>query len=168
MILVVDLNDTGIISSITSPHCTTWNVVDTAVRGGVIKKVVYWCLANGTGTDTIKITFSTAQAYPDSSYLAYTGVTTLDQHTNANGSNTTCAVGPTGTTTANNELVFVSCSDGNPITWPNGTTGYTQEPAASSAYLSTQDKTVTSTGTQSFSVTSASLTTWVGVIATFK
>jgi hypothetical protein len=168
MIVVIDLDDTGTISSITSPHCTSWAVVDTGLRTGVFKKVAYWCLANGTGTDTITINFGQANAFPDSSYMAFTGVTTLDQHANANGNNTSCSIGPTSATAAANELVFASCSDDTSITWANGTTGYSQIAAASSGFLSNQWKAVSATGTQSFADTVTGGHPWVGIVGTFQ
>lgn len=141
-------------------------------------------LAGDTVTVTLGATPSgAARLYRIEEFYGLATSSYVDQVVN-NGvgtTSTTGTVGPTSTTSQNDELVFVAFNSANFITGGSPGTGYTSTPTFSNAInvadyhsLSTEYKIISSTGTQTAGVNfdttgpSGGPTSYEGIIVTYK
>lgn len=127
----------------------------------------------GTTVVTVTISGSSGDRYLSAVVEEWDGLdaASYDVSASANGSSTSASTGTTGTTAQANERVLgVISSGGNgllstPATWTND---YLQTSNATYQPISAFSKAVTSTGTQSASITLGSADQWAGAITTFK
>jgi hypothetical protein len=164
-IVVVGWNDTtAAVQSVTDSAGNVYALAAGPISGTALRQSIYYAPHIMAGSNTVTVTFNTAAAYPDIRILEYQGVTTLDVTAGASGSGTSASSG-SATTTSANELIFGA------DTISTGTvgagTGYTSRVITSPDSDLAEDKTVTSTGSNS-ATASLSSGAWVMQMATFS
>jgi hypothetical protein len=70
-----------------------------------LRQSIYYAANIAGGSNTVKVTFNQAAAYPDVRILEYQGVNALDVTAGAAGNSANASSGP-ATTTSANELIF--------------------------------------------------------------
>jgi len=174
MLLIVDADAT-----VNTP--SGYTLVNSSVNTGALYVFYKVAGASESTTQTVTLTSSTSSALL---YMEYNGVSVLDAHAStptAAGSNTSAVCGPSGTTTAANELVVASIGlwEGSGQTFgpfTSWTNSFVQQADVASTVTSAREdlgvatRIVSATGTYSTtgSWTTSSNRTIDAIIATFK
>ena len=135
-----------------------------------------YCVVPSTGAQTVQVTATGGSgSFTDIAVAEYSSssgwaASPLDVFTSSvnTASSTSCPSGTTSATTNANDLVFGAC-----MTWNAGQTwgavsGFTNRAASSRNTTGAYDKTVTSTGTQSFTGVLSASDISIGFVAAFK
>lgn len=166
-------------SSSSGVSCT-WSKVGSAsafqIGSNYASAQIAYCVLPSSGSETVQASWTgtTSGSFTDITVAEYSNATgwaasPLDVSLAASsGLTTTCAVGPTSTTTNANDLVIGVCMNWSATqTWGTAT-GYTNRSTASRSTTGFYDKSVTTIGTQSFSTTLSSGDVDLAMIATFR
>lgn len=160
--------------AVTDTAGNTYTIVSAANSNAVTANLAYCANAAALSAgNTITVTYSTTRHIAMRAYsVSGAAASAFDQSaTNAAGSGTSASVGPTGTTTQANELVFAVFGYQNSKTFTAGT-GYTAgtktETTSTIRGVIAEWKTVSATGTQTADGSWNSSTTYAAVVGTFK
>jgi len=156
------------VSSITDTRGNTYTQAGTMVTGTGLRQALYYAKNIAAGSNTVTVAFNQAAAFVDVRILEYSGLDTsspLDVTAGAAGTSASPNSGA-ATTTVANELIFGAGTTGGGFTAAG--TGFTSRIITSPNADVAEDKTVTSTGSNSASAPLKSSSTWVMQMATFK
>jgi hypothetical protein len=119
---------------------------------------------------TITVTVSSSVTYRLASAYAYSGLSSADQTAAGTGSSTSPSSGPTGTTTAANEVVFGATVYGSGTATHTAGSGMTEldELHAGTKSLAVDARIVNSTAAYSDSGTLSSSAVWTDSVATYN
>lgn len=176
LVAIANHNSAAVVpDSVTDTAGNTYTILSAANSNAVTANLAYCAnaLALSAG-DTITVTYSVTRHIAMRAYSVSGAATAsvLDQQaTNAAGTGTSASVGPTGTTTQANELVFAVFGYQNSKTFTAGgpyTAGTKTETTSTIRGVIAEWKTVSATGAQTADGSWNSATTYAAVVGTFK
>lgn len=164
-------------SSSSGVSCTWVSAVAVTANtgtGGPFYDAMATCLVPSTGTETVQVAWTGSESFVDIRVAEYHTSTSwkspaLDQSTShaTTTAGTTCTTGTTPATSNTYDLVVANCDTWNAAQTWGAVSGWTNRATASRNTAGSYDKSVTSTGTQTFSDTSITSDISTGMIAAF-
>lgn len=175
MLLVAVASFNFQVNTITDTLGHTYTLAGTATHPTNQERVTLYYKDNcsgGANSVTVKLTSQEDLTLAIHEYSGLLSSGSFDQWDPNDGSGTAITVGPTPTTTQNEELVFVCLGNDNTTGPTNFTDTLTQRQNINSSAdmgVTTGDKRITSTGAQSEAWTQGAVAAgWAVIIATFK
>lgn len=163
------------VTSVTDNKGNTYTRIATPLASTATMQMWYAVLSAAGSGHTITVAWSTAAtgrvAVAAQYFDGFTGTPTLDQARHlATGSSVTANPGTTGTTTDANEIIIIGAGHGGTTSAFSLGAGFTNLSTVNvaNAAVGQESKIVSSTGTQTGTMTIAASRTWQAGIATFK
>lgn len=175
LVAIANHNSAAVVpDSVTDTAGNSYTILSAANASAVTANLAYCANASALSAgDTITVTYSTTRHIAMRAYsVSGAAASAFDvSATNTAGSGSSASVGPTGTTTQANELIFAVFGYQNTKTFTAGATytaGTKTETTSTIRGVVAEWKTVSSTGAQTADGSWNASTTYAAVVGTFK